>query len=87
MTTTPTNYSQTNKLGLAIQYSVHPPTHWLHTSCAVGSRLKIKVGGDFYYEATPPKLSDLLLIAGGIGINPLYSILQVLTLCTLYYRD
>jgi ferredoxin-NADP reductase len=33
------------------------------------------VGGDVYYDPDPDKPSpDLLLIAGGIGINPLYSI-------------
>ena len=38
----------------------------------------MRVGGDFYYD--PPKNSpvcdNLLLIAGGVGINPLYSVVQ-----------
>ena len=32
------------------------------------------MGGDFYYAPTTP--TNLLLIAGGVGINPLYSMLQ-----------
>lgn len=38
----------------------------------------MRVGGNFYYD---PKLGvdripDLLLIAGGVGVNPLYSIVR-----------
>lgn len=42
----------------------------------MGSQVAMRVGGDFYFD---PSLSDpsvdLLLVAGGVGINPLYSIL------------
>uniref|UniRef100_A0A3Q4BX12 Oxidoreductase NAD-binding domain-containing protein 1 n=1 Tax=Mola mola TaxID=94237 RepID=A0A3Q4BX12_MOLML len=61
---------------LAVKYSKHPPAHWVHTTCTVGSQVAMRVGGDFYFD---PSLSDpsvdLLLVAGGVGINPLYSIL------------
>lgn len=45
--------------------------------CRVGSKVKLKVGGDFYYyaEISSPK-PDLLLIAGGVGINPLISAMR-----------
>ena len=37
----------------------------------------MRAGGDFYFD---PLLADkdvsLLLVAGGVGVNPLYSILQ-----------
>ncbi|GAA6085625.1 oxidoreductase NAD-binding domain-containing protein 1 [Tachysurus ichikawai] len=62
---------------LAVKYTQHPPAHWIHTKCALGSHVEVRVGGDFYFN---PMLSDhtvdLLLVAGGVGINPLYSILM-----------
>ena len=76
LTCSPNLFDQSGKLTLAIQYSDHPPTHWMHTQCKIGSVLKIRVGGDFFYDPTPSTPVDLLLIAGGIGINPIYSILQ-----------
>ena len=37
----------------------------------------MKVGGECYFDPNPEGSSpDLLLIAGGVGINPLYSIAQ-----------
>lgn len=37
----------------------------------------MRVGGDFYFDPSPSDPAvDLLLIAGGVGINPLYSILS-----------
>lgn len=44
--------------------------------CTVGSQVAMRVGGDFYFAPSPSDPSvDLLLVAGGVGINPLYSIL------------
>ncbi|KAK5599310.1 Oxidoreductase NAD-binding domain-containing protein 1 [Crenichthys baileyi] len=61
---------------LAVKYTKHPPAHWVHTVCTVGSRVAMRVGGDFYFDPTPSDPSvDLLLVAGGVGINPLYSVL------------
>ncbi|KAM6900066.1 oxidoreductase NAD-binding domain-containing protein 1 [Xenentodon cancila] len=61
---------------LAVKYSKHPPAHWIHTVCTVGSRVAMRVGGDFFFDPSPSDPSvDLLLVAGGVGINPLYSIL------------
>ncbi|XP_041868294.1 oxidoreductase NAD-binding domain-containing protein 1 [Melanotaenia boesemani] len=61
---------------LAVKYTKHPPAHWVHTMCTVGSRVAMRVGGDFFFDPSPsdPPV-DLLLVAGGVGINPLYSIL------------
>ena len=45
--------------------------------CSVGDELQIRVGGDFFYAPpTPNSATDLLLIAGGVGINPLISMLR-----------
>ncbi|KAM9824382.1 oxidoreductase NAD-binding domain-containing protein 1 [Neosynchiropus ocellatus] len=60
---------------LAVKYAKHPPAHWVHTGCGVGSDVAMRVGGEFYFDPAPsdPPV-DLLLVAGGVGINPLYSI-------------
>ncbi|XP_031179054.1 oxidoreductase NAD-binding domain-containing protein 1 isoform X2 [Sander lucioperca] len=61
---------------LAVKYAKHPPAHWIHTMCTVGSRVAMRVGGDFFFHPTPSDPTvHLLLVAGGVGINPLYSIL------------
>ena len=40
----------------------------------MGDELTMQVGGDFSYA--PPSPRNLLLIAGGVGINPFISMLQ-----------
>ncbi|XP_067112119.1 oxidoreductase NAD-binding domain-containing protein 1 [Osmerus mordax] len=61
---------------LAVKYAKHPPAHWIHTQCTVDSHVAMRVGGDFYFDPLPSDpCVDLLLVAGGVGINPLYSIL------------
>ncbi|XP_069114286.1 oxidoreductase NAD-binding domain-containing protein 1-like [Argopecten irradians] len=63
-------------LDLAVKRSDHPPALWVHTKCKEGVEVNIRSGGDTFYDPKPTDPStDLLLIAGGIGINPLYSIL------------
>lgn len=64
-------------IDLAVKHSEHPPALWVHTQCQVGSKVHMKVGGECYFDPNPEGSSpDLLLIAGGVGINPLYSIAQ-----------
>ncbi|XP_060760988.1 oxidoreductase NAD-binding domain-containing protein 1 [Neoarius graeffei] len=61
---------------LAVKYTRHPPAHWIHTECTLGSHVEVRVGGDFYFDPLPSDHAvDLLLVAGGVGINPLHSIL------------
>ncbi|XP_056336419.1 oxidoreductase NAD-binding domain-containing protein 1 [Danio aesculapii] len=61
---------------LAVKYARHPPAHWIHTECSVDSQVAVRVGGNFYFDPQPSNpVVDLLLVAGGVGINPLYSIL------------
>ncbi|XP_018606039.2 oxidoreductase NAD-binding domain-containing protein 1 [Scleropages formosus] len=61
---------------LAVKYSQHAPAYWIHKECAVDSEVAVRVGGDFFFDPQPSDLPvDLLLVAGGVGINPLYSIL------------
>lgn len=63
-------------LELAVKYSTHPPAQWIHTQCTLDSEVELRVGGDFFFDPDPvsPPV-NLLLIAGGVGINPLVSIL------------
>lgn len=71
---TPEQLSQNQVIELAVKYSEHPPACWIHTKCAEGSHVKLRVGGDFYFDAeVTANKPDLLLIAGGVGINPLFS--------------
>ena len=46
--------------------------------CRVGSIVMLKAGGDFFYDASHCKHANkpLLLLAGGVGINPLLSIMS-----------
>ena len=44
--------------------------------------MTMRVGGDFYYSPGPDTgHRDLLLLAGGVGVNPLYSMLQHFVYC------
>ena len=49
--------------------------------CKIDSQVQISVGGDFYYDIDEyvDKDLDILLLAGGVGINPLLSILRHIT--------
>ncbi|XP_062615355.1 src substrate cortactin-like [Saccostrea cucullata] len=76
MSSSPGTLQREGTLDLAVKYSDHPPAKWIHEKCKVGTELQIRVGGDVYFDPDPDKPSpDLLLIAGGIGINPIHSIL------------
>lgn len=77
MVSPPSLLEKTGQLQLAIKYSSWPPAHWVHTCCKAGDRVNLRVGGDFYYEPPADSLMpDMIFIAGGVGINPLLSILQ-----------
>ncbi|XP_063042101.1 oxidoreductase NAD-binding domain-containing protein 1 [Engraulis encrasicolus] len=76
MCSAPSLLQREGVIELAVKYTPHPPAHWVHTKCAVDSKVAVRVGGDFYYDPAPGDAPvDLLLVAGGVGINPLYSIL------------
>jgi len=67
---------------LAIKYSEsNPVTRYLHGRAAVGERLHLDGGyGECYYE--PGMAESLVLIAGGIGLTPLMSIIRYATVAT-----
>ena len=49
----------------------------IYLQCCVDSQVHMRVGGNFYFDPKPgDSCPDLLLIAGGVGINPIYSIVK-----------
>lgn len=45
--------------------------------CTLDSEVALRVGGQFFFDPQPSDASrNLVLIAGGVGINPLLSILR-----------
>ncbi|GFY68253.1 oxidoreductase NAD-binding domain-containing protein 1 [Trichonephila inaurata madagascariensis] len=93
MTSAPNEAKEKGILELAVKYGKFPPTHWVHNSCTPGEEVQIRVGGDFYYDPLSNKFeaeANLLLVGGGVGINPLVSILceyRDLLLATHYQTE
>lgn len=45
--------------------------------CTIDSEVALRVGGEFFFDPQPTDAPrNLVLIAGGVGINPLLSILR-----------
>lgn len=75
MCSSPSDLACGGTVELAIKYSTWAPAFWVHTQCKVGDEVTFRFGGDFYYPASGVSgPHSLLLVAGGVGINPLYSI-------------
>lgn len=75
MCSAPELLTRCNLVDLAVKFSTWPPANWVNTKCKVGDKVSFRFGGDFFYP--PEKLlgdHSILLLAGGVGINPLYSI-------------
>ena len=71
--------NQLPQLDLAVMTSRHPVAEWIVERSAVNDEVDICVGGNFTYERKQPSHGNRLLfidIAGGVGINPLYSMMQ-----------
>lgn len=79
MTSTPQAMVQGRGMGLAIRRGRHPVTVYLHEQLKVGDQVGLRVGGDCLWQEAMPR--PLLLIAGGIGINPMWSIFQTAAAC------
>lgn len=74
---TPAHLSKTGELSLCVKNSDHPPAHWVHNECKPGSIVSIRVGGDFFLDNIDNWKTgrNILLVAGGVGINPLFSMI------------
>ncbi len=70
--------SAQTSIGLAIKLDEgdHLVTNWLHKDAQVGDSVEISVGGDFYF--TPDMTGPVVLIAGGIGLTPLMSVMRAI---------
>jgi NAD(P)H-flavin reductase len=65
-------------LQLAVKVTRHPPAAWIGNCAKPGDRVILRAGGSFHlgdlFSRThvSSDVRHLLLVAGGIGINPLY---------------
>ncbi|PRW59202.1 oxidoreductase NAD-binding domain-containing 1 [Chlorella sorokiniana] len=74
-TSTPRQLERCGTFDLAIRRSAHPVATWLHDKARAGDEVAVRIGGSFTYQPGDER-RPLLLLAGGVGINPLLSILQ-----------
>lgn len=73
---TPAQLKAEGTIELAVKISDHPVATWVHEQCVQGSEVRVQAGGDFFYDpdvAAGELERDVLLLAGGVGINPLVS--------------
>jgi len=77
----PDSFAKSGELELAVKRSSWAPADWVHNKCQPGDKVAVRFGGDIFYSTTDWSSTDrddsrhsLLLIAGGVGINPLLSI-------------
>lgn len=74
MYSSPDHLRETRTIELGIKFSKWPPAFWIHDQCKVGSTVELRAGGDFFYAPEIGDSSyDLLLVAGGVGVNPVAS--------------
>ena len=72
------------QIDLAVKESTHPVAAWVTSNAKPNDIVDIRVGGTFTYNKTEEynpssrihKNNNLLFIAGGVGINPLFSMIQ-----------
>ncbi|GAB1606437.1 oxidoreductase NAD-binding domain-containing protein 1-like isoform X1 [Argonauta hians] len=77
MTNSPGSFKQDGILQLVVKFSEHPASSWIHKQCAANDRVFVSFGGNVFYDPKPDDPNhDLLLIGGGIGLNPLLCIVN-----------
>ncbi|XP_005387509.1 PREDICTED: oxidoreductase NAD-binding domain-containing protein 1 isoform X2 [Chinchilla lanigera] len=77
MCSSPRLLEQERMIELAVKHTNHPPALWVHNECTLDSEVAVRVGGEFFFDPQPTDAPrNLVLIAGGVGINPLLSILR-----------
>jgi len=70
-----------NCLEIAIKSSPHPTVEWVHKEAKLNQNVLIQIGDDLTLTINPEimescKENGIVLIAGGIGINPFLSMLD-----------
>lgn len=74
------------RFDLAVRVARHPTAAWVFSHAERGKVVQVRVGGSFYLarmdidlesagSRSPSRYSHVLLVAGGVGINPLFSML------------
>jgi ferredoxin-NADP reductase len=64
---------------LAIQKTSCKISQWVHSEdCKVGSEVEVKLGGDCVLDFDLIRDQGVVFIAGGMGINPLFSMLRTM---------
>ncbi|KAF2360916.1 Oxidoreductase FAD/NAD(P)-binding [Trinorchestia longiramus] len=73
----PHQFAADGSITLGIKRSQWPPVKWFHQNCIVGDTVELRVGGDFFLdlEESPDPTPRLLLVGGGVGVNPLLSMM------------
>jgi ferredoxin-NADP reductase len=67
-------------IDIAVKRARHPPAAWVHGPAArEGALVAVRVGGDFTLASLPAPYDRLVLLAGGVGVNPLYCMLLELS--------
>ena len=79
-TFSPINHDE-NCLEIAAKISPHPTVQWIHNHAKIDDNVEIQVGDDLTLTINDEivekcKDSGIVLIAGGIGINPFLSMLD-----------
>jgi len=72
----PEDYSKTNLIELAIKETDYPPTKYMFNQCRINETIRVKPGGDFFYDSCLTNNDSILLICAGIGANPIVSMLR-----------
>jgi len=76
MCSPPHEFIDKGTLQLAVKASPGPVAKWVHEKCTLGDQVRFRFGGDFYYDPEADQENhSICLIAGGVGANPLISIL------------
>jgi len=73
---TPQQLQHDGYVELCVKKSNHPPAKWLHESAAAGNEIQLQIGGDFAYDHEQLKNVPVVLMAGGVGITPLISMVR-----------
>ena len=63
----PSDYSKTGLIELAIKATDYPPTTYMFHHCQLNETIAVKPGGDFTYQPSTTANDSILLICAGIG--------------------